>query len=613
MEQLERELKMVFLEDAQQLLADAEVHFVALEKASHDPTVIIKIFRLAHNLKGSAGAVSLEVFGHLCHQLESLLTKIKSQEIQIDSDVISLLLKCNDRLCLMVKTLKQNLEAQFENQDLLQEIHQYIPGESLDASTLRPDSTSREQKERQLQEALAAAENKKMAELTQITAASLKTEISPLHTDLPQVARLSDQESDHVSAHAGASSQDESLRVNSKKLDVLIHTAGELVILQSMLAQHCAPLHSKAGFQTLVQMIGKFEKVSREIQDIACGLRMIPVRQTFQKMQRVVRDTSHALQKDVQLVLVGEDTELDRSVLERVSDPLVHLMRNAVDHGLEPSAEDRTRSGKAAQGRIELSAFYRGGKVVIEVRDDGVGMDAERLMSKALEKGLIQKGDVVKSPYHLIFLPGFSTKEQVTDISGRGVGMDIVKANIAELRGEIEIETELGKGTCFRMLLPMTLAVIEGLIVFVGKARFVVPIVQIAETYFIQEGDLKWHLQGSGNLHFKGELLPAYCLSNVLEVESHAPDQTPGRIALVVRPLGHPAFAVIVHDILLQQQVLIKHLGAELEWCKGVTGGAVLKDGRIALILDLFELIEQYKLQLQLVVQPMVNVLRKIA
>ena len=391
--------------------------------------------------------------------------------------------------------------------------------------------------------------------------------------------------------------QDESIRVSLKRLERLMNNVGELVILQAVLNQQKHQVQSVLIQKTIDQLA----KITKDIQDISMSLRMVPLKQTFQKMQRIVRDTSMALNKDVRLDITGEETELDKIVLEQIGDPLVHLVRNAVDHGLE-TTEERLAAGKPAQGVVSLNAFHRGSHIVLEVKEDGRGLDAKKLTAKALEKGIVKPGQILtdEQAYQLIFASGFSTKTQITDISGRGVGMDVVRSNIAALQGEIQVETEPGKGTTFRVLLPLTLSIIDGMVVQTGEERYVVPIAQVHESVQPEQMDVH-HVSGMGDiLSLRGENLPLFRLAQVLgrktpvaqKADSAGAVSAWNGIAIVVRTGKNP-FAIFVDDIIGHQQVVIKRLGNEVQNIKGISGGAILGDGRAALILDFTELVSR--------------------
>ena len=371
------------------------------------------------------------------------------------------------------------------------------------------------------------------------------------------------------------------------KLEDLINYVGEMVILQSVLREQVTSSESVL-FKKTVHQLGK---VSKEIQDIAMGLRMVPMKPTFQKMQRIVRDTSLDLKKDVKLLVEGEETEVDKTVLERINDPLVHLIRNAVDHGIE-SPEKRQQNGKAPQGTIYLKAIREASKLAIYVMDDGGGIDPERIRQKAIEKGLIKaEADLSeKQIFNFIFAPGFSTKEQVSDVSGRGVGMDVVKTNIQDLGGEVFIDSVLGKGSTFKVLLPLTLAIIDGMVLMNSSERFVIPLNHVHETLRPEPKALQNSSSMGDVLLLRGENLPLFRLGDFFGLK---PEQkTEDMIAIVIRTAGAP-FAMLVDDIVGQFQVVVKQLGPELAGFKGVSGTTILGDGRPALILEPQDLIKR--------------------
>jgi len=319
------------------------------------------------------------------------------------------------------------------------------------------------------------------------------------------------------------------------------------------------------------------------------------LKQTFQKMQRIVRDTARALDKKINFELIGEDTEVDKTLLEKLGDPLVHMVRNAVDHGIE-SAEKRKAAGKIEAGSIKLAAFHRSGSLVIEIRDDGGGLDAAKLTAKAIEKGILKPGTTLneRDAHQLIFASGFSTKTEVTDVSGRGVGMDVVKTNITQMQGEIQIDTEIGKGSCFRIVLPLTLAIVESMVIRSGKDDYVIPLSHVHESLRPVAGDIHF-ASGLGEiLHLRGESIPLYRLGEILGTSKSRADG----IAIVVRTHEKP-FAILVDDILGQQQVVIKALGKELRNIKGFSGSAILGNGRPALILELHDLVSKAKIPTQ--------------
>lgn len=386
------------------------------------------------------------------------------------------------------------------------------------------------------------------------------------------------------------------------RLEHLVNLVGEMVILQSVLRENSIQIASPLVRNTIHQL----GKVTQSVQDLSMSLRMVPLRQTFQKMQRIVRDVSRQLSKQVELSVAGEETEVDKTVLEFLGDPLVHLVRNAVDHGIE-SPEQRKNAGKSEKGRIELKAYHRSGNLMIEVVDDGGGINADRLRAKALEKGILKPGQTISDDEarNLIFHPGFSTKEQVSDISGRGVGMDVVKTQIEKLQGEIAIQTVIGKGTRFTLRLPLTLAILEGMVMRCASERFVVPLAHVHETVRINREEITFATGLGQVLLLRGESIPLYQLSDLMKIipgvmpgkgQTLAPMQAalaarpPEPSAVIVRLLDHP-FAVQVDEIMGQNQVVVKKLGSELAHLKTFSGGTILGDGRPSLILELIELV----------------------
>jgi two-component system chemotaxis sensor kinase CheA len=321
----------------------------------------------------------------------------------------------------------------------------------------------------------------------------------------------------------------------------------------------------------------------------------VQIGETFNRFHRVVRDLSRGLGKDIALEIAGADTELDKTVLESISDPLVHLIRNACDHGIETPAE-RLSAGKSETGTVTLNAYHQSGKLVIEVKDNGGGINGNRLVQKAIEKGILAPGAELshRDAIHLIFHPGFSTKAQVTEVSGRGVGMDVVKTNIEALQGEVEVETELGKGTTYKVILPLTLAIIDGMVIKNDGCRFVVPLAHVHETLKPRESDIHTTVGIGDVLHLRGENLPLYHLGKLLGRNSSETPRSRDQIAVVVRYSNTP-FAVMVDDILGQQQVVIKEVGREIQALKWMSGSAILGDGKPAIILEMSELVKPVK------------------
>ena len=600
MDEFEAELKSGFLEEVAQLLTDAEQCFLDLEANPQDVATLEKIFRIAHNVKGSSKAVGFDALGAFTHEFESFMLKCKSGQIPILPSTISLLLKCNDHVKQWIEALKGDLSAMLDNQPLIDEIHAFKieapsatdePRSSEDLvdqanedtveKTVQEDSISKDEVSLLSESATVPAQQSEVNRLPQSPQESTTSEVSG-----PQRSDSSKPVSAAPPAQVAKAANDESIRVSLARLEKLLNFVGEMVILQTVLREQAYTSNPQVLRRTIHQM----GKVTKEVQEISMSLRMVPLKQTFQKMQRIVRDTSSLLGKKVQLILEGENTEVDKTVLEALGDPLVHLIRNAVDHGIE-SPSDRLAKGKSETGQVILRAYHQSGKLVIEIKDNGGGIPAERLKQKAIEKGILKPGQTIsdKDAINLIFHSGFSTKTQVTEVSGRGVGMDVVKTNIEQIQGEILVETVLNEGSTFKIVLPLTLAIIDGMVIRSGQERYVIPLSHVHESMKPEAKDLKFATGMGEVLLLRGENLPVVRLSHALGKGKNSKSATE-QIAIIVRTQGKP-FATLVDDVIGQYQVVIKKIGAEMQNLRGYSGSAILGDGKPALILELGDLI----------------------
>jgi two-component system chemotaxis sensor kinase CheA len=381
-----------------------------------------------------------------------------------------------------------------------------------------------------------------------------------------------------------------SIRVDTAKIDKLINLVGELVITQSMLSDLGSRFEIKQ-LPVLLERVAQLERNTREIQERVMGIRMLPIGTAFSRFPRLVRDLSTKAGKKIQLVLSGEETELDKTVIESIGDPLTHLVRNSADHGLEPP-EERLDNNKPEVGTIRLNAFHEGGNICITVEDDGRGLNREKILAKALKQGLIGENEKLSDDqiWALIFRPGFSTAEKVTDVSGRGVGMDVVKRNIEALGGTVSIKTVTGKGTTFTLKLPLTLAIIEGMTVRVGKETYIVPLLSILESIQPKEGTIKT-VVGKGELiNVRGTYLPMIRMYEVFVLE---PEYTnPTKSILLILETEGERVAVMVDEILGQQQVVIKSMEQNFRKVEGIAGATILGDGTVGFILDVRGLLE---------------------
>jgi two-component system chemotaxis sensor kinase CheA len=608
MDEFEKEVKLDFLAEAIQLLDDAEQAFLALESDKHNANLMNEIFRLAHNLKGTSRAVGFGDVAEFTHEFENLILKIKEGTVEISDHVVSLLLECNDHVSLMIKMLNMDLDSKFDSKDIIAKIHLALSGNlaasvSAPASAENTDAPVADTEETFSADTISAEdlallenfERDLAAPAAQLTSEQKEERASSFFpTEAPKAElKIAPTASGPVpildepkkAASNKGNAEEDSIRVSLARVEMLNNVVGELVIIQTVLNQHRDEIENPLMLKSLSHL----GKLSKEIQNISMSLRMVPLKQTLQKMQRIVRDTSKALDKKVHLELVGEETEIDKTVLEHLADPLVHIVRNAVDHGLE-STEERLRAGKSEEGQVTIKAFHEGNNLVIEIRDDGKGINPKIIREKAIEKKVISASSSMSDDdiVNLIFHPGFSTKDAVSEISGRGVGMDVVKTNIEKLSGEVKVITELGKGSVFKVVLPLTLAIIEAMVTKVGDERYIIPLGQVYES-LSPSPDLVHYVNGVGHcLKIRGEVIPMFHVATALQrpvKEKPLHEQ----IAIIVNS-EERNFAVIVDDILHQQQVVIKKLGEEIKNQKGFMGSSILGDGRPAFILDLMEL-----------------------
>ena len=394
--------------------------------------------------------------------------------------------------------------------------------------------------------------------------------------------RVEKKSSGAVTPGTPATTSSETVRLDRYRLDKMINQIGELVIGTSMVEQDWSRFHPDMESAALVQL----GKIVRDLQEMSLSLRMVPIAASFQKMTRIVRDLSHRLGKQIHLETEGEDTELDKTVIDQIGDPLLHMVRNSVDHGIE-LPEERIAAGKSPEGTICLKAYHQGGNFIIEIQDDGKGLDRDRILRKAIERGIVSEHDNLSDEdiYGLIFSAGFSTAEQVTDVSGRGVGMDVVRRNVEALQGSISIRSQKGKGCRMIVRLPLTLAILDGLLVRVANDSYVIPLLSVVESINQKDRDIKSVLSKGEVITLRGEIVPLLRLDRILNLrQSH--DHTESNLLVIVEDQGRK-YSLAVDELLGQQQVVIKNLEANFQKVPGVAGATILGDGRVALILDI--------------------------
>ncbi len=417
-------------------------------------------------------------------------------------------------------------------------------------------------------------------------AAEPEIKVSAPEPDITPAAAPKEEEVKKAAPVAHKEEKRSFVKIDTLKLDELFDSVGELVIAQNFLAENdvikgITDEHVNKTIETL-------SKITRLIQNRVMSLRMVPIRDTFDKMKRTVRDASKKVNKQLALKTFGEDTEIDKTMVDQLSDPLIHLIRNAVDHGLEATAQDRIDAGKDPEGIVTLGAYHRGGNIIIEIADDGRGINKDVILAKAIKNGLIEAdhGELTDQQiYNFILQPGFSTAEKISDISGRGVGLDVVRNFIENMRGRIEIESELGKGSVFRIMLPLTLAIIDGMLVKSADEIFIIPTLSIIESFRPTE-DIVHTAQGKGEfVNLREDILPVVRLANRLGLSDAMPSITESTLVCVENEGGK--FAILVDELVGRQQVVIKTLGKSMSQIDEISGGAVMGNGEVALILNI--------------------------
>ncbi|MBI3206322.1 MAG: chemotaxis protein CheA [Myxococcales bacterium] len=538
------ELVHEFVSEAHEYLTAAERALLVLEATPDDRPAIDTVFRAFHTVKGVAAVLGFSQIAELAHRAESLLIPVREGKARFGTGYANLALRAVD----MIRSLVERAGV------MAQGVPLSIPGG--------------------------------YAPLM----AALDAPVGPDEAPTPG-ARVDPNEHEPVEkapapadAPPGAASTAETwVRVRTDRLDQLMDIVGELVIAQAMLSSD-GLLASEHG-RELSRKVALAGKTVRELHDLSLALRMVPLRGTFQKMARVVRDTARRVGRHVEFTTDGEETEIDRKLVDALADPLVHMVRNAVDHGIEP-ADDRVASGKPAGGTVRMRAYHAGGNVMVELSDDGRGLDKDKLVARAIEKGLVEPGATLseQEAFQLIFEPGFSTAKTVTDVSGRGVGMDVVRRAIESLSGRVDIASTPGRGTTFMVRIPLTLAITDGMLVRVGAERYIVPTANIRITLRPDASSLKT-VSGRGELVvLRGEAIPMFRLGRVFGVPGAVDDPTQGLVVIVGEE--HSCSALLVDDLLGKQQVVTKSLGGFIGRVPGVSGGAILGDGRVGLIVD---------------------------
>lgn len=640
-----KQFHSVFFEESQEHLEEMEQLLLDLDLAHPDPEMLNSIFRAAHSIKGGSGIFGFDALGSVTHIMEGLLDKIRKGQLAIQSSMVDLFLNSIDQLKNILNSyrnadeidwagvhkLTQELElvtigasglteAEAEQEQgygffardegvSVDEAYGFFEQPPVDDSygffdpLPEPENSASPLLNSQagsdvvfgfFEELLDVPSTPSISESPVSMAVSQTTPTISGNISLPaaahpvpQPASPTPRETSEMSLkpkrQEQATVESSSIRVDVAKVDQLINLVGEIVITQSMMNVLGKSLEGALAekFQTVA---GELERNTREIQEAVMSIRMLPVSFVFNRFPRVVRDLSTKLGKQIELVIEGGETELDKGLTEKLVDPLTHLVRNSIDHGIE-SADVRLARGKSATGKVVLRAAQQGGNIVISISDDGGGLNREKILAKARENNIpISENPRDEDVWQLIFAPGFSTAAEVTDVSGRGVGMDVVKRNVQSLGGRIDIESKSGVGATFTIHLPLTLAIVDGMCVSVGEQTFIVPLVHIVESMQPAEKDIKTIAGDDQLLHVRNEYWPILSLYKMMQLETQITDATKGIVVLIETTKYR--FALFVDALVGQQQVVIKSLEQHYKRVQGVAGATIMGDGSVALILD---------------------------
>ena len=574
------ELTEQFIAEAEELLESAEQALLGLEQKPDNEEFISQAFRALHSFKGNSGFFGFADLENVGHRAETVLDKIQGSSQPVDSSIFSTVLEVLDFLRAGVALLNSGQEP-------------VIPGKAgvlayLEEAIDKIDDANEHNSEG------SSAESDVLAERETVEISDQAVDEAEQGDGWAGTERRQSEDRRVVEERRGVgdrrssdkNAQRQTIRVDIEKLDILLDLIGELVISEAMVSQNPDLKGLDLSLDRFEKSVLQLNKITRDLQDVATSVRMIQLSGTFRKMIRLVRDLGQKSGKKIDLELIGEETEVDKTVIEQINDPLVHIIRNSIDHGLESTA-DRIKTDKPETGKVTLEARYVGGEVWIMITDDGKGLSRDKIISKAIERGLINTdGSEMRDDdvWQMIFHPGFSTADKITDISGRGVGMDVVKRNIEKIRGKVEVKSKTGQGTTVILRIPLTLAIIDGMVVRVGNTLYVIPIVAIKESFKIETRQLTKTMDGQEIVNVRGKLIPVVRVHELLAIKAGTSELREG-IIVIVENEGD-SICLFVDEVVGQQQVVIKGLPQYIGDLACVSGCTILGDGTISLIID---------------------------
>lgn len=606
-----------FLTETTEMIDGLDQKFVELETQPDNKDLLNEIFRAMHSMKGSAGFLGFNHLVDITHRAESILNKLRQGEMAVMPEIITVILETVDTVKLIMTEIRTaGTDINIPVESMSQKLDDILAGKFATAApeaaappaspvpapaaqtpepVQEPVTRPPQLGEILVQEGLATKEQVFDALTEQSKQPDPK---QPLGELLLQAKAISEKALDQAlqkQEKAPKGEEDATIRVETRRLDSVMNLVGELVLGRNRLIKIGGLLEQTHESDPQVRALGEtltqLNLVTTDLQLAVMKTRMLPIKKVMAKLPRMVRDLSQKLGKQVRLELHGEETELDKSVADEIGDPLVHLVRNAIDHGIELPTE-RHAARKPSEGILRIAASQEGNSIVIRIQDDGKGIGLGKIKAKALSKGLISEAELAgmepREVVNLIFLPGFSTAEKVTDVSGRGVGMDVVRTNIRKMNGTVEIESEEGKGSLITIKLPLTIAIIQALMVEVERATFAIPLSSVIEAVRISKSEIKT-INGREVLHLRDRVLPLLRLAKEFEIPS---DTERDRFYVVVAALGDRRIGVVVDELRSQEEVVIKSIWDYLDSIKGISGATITGEGKVVLILDISELVE---------------------
>ncbi|TBR81800.1 hybrid sensor histidine kinase/response regulator [Campylobacter novaezeelandiae] len=611
-----------FLVEAFELVEQIDHDLVELESNPEDLELLNRIFRVAHTVKGSSSFLNFDVLTKLTHHMEDVLNKARHGELKITPDIMDVVLESIDRMKTLLNSIRDNgndtaigmdigpicskltaisegeaptsNEKIEENKEVKEEKQEPEPTPEPDIDVSKLNDSEVEAEIERLLKVRKAEDQARRAQKKQQKSASSVSPNKPADTKTSAPA----EKKVPVTGSSGAS-MDQTIRVEVKRLDHLMNLIGELVLGKNRLLKIYDDVEERYEgekfLEELNQVVSQLSIITTDVQLAVMKTRMQPIAKVFNKFPRVVRDLSRELGKQIELEITGEETELDKSIVEEIGDPIMHMIRNSCDHGVEDPAT-RVASGKPEKGIVQLKAYNEGNHIVVEITDDGKGLDANALKYKAIEKNLISEREADqmsdKEAFALIFKPGFSTAAKVTNVSGRGVGMDVVKTNIEKLNGVIEIDSEVGKGSTFKLKIPLTLAIIQSLLVGTQEEFYAIPLASVLETVRVPIDDI-YTIEGKNVLRLRDEVLSLVRLSDVFGVKQvlESGDQT----YVVVIGVAESKLGIIVDTLVGQEEIVIKSMGDYLQNITGIAGATIRGDGRVTLIIDVAAMMDMAK------------------